>query len=103
MADEVDDFTRWQKEVQEAEAAAEAFKDGTVTSRLSDEGDGELEGTGLGTDDQPATPPDGEEEFTDDDGCTYRWDRGLRKWVPQVSVPILQCSLKVVNLIYMDV
>lgn len=35
-------------------------------------------------DDRPSTPPDGEEEFTDDDGTAYKWDRGLRVWVPQV-------------------
>lgn len=34
---------------------------------------------------RPSTPPDGEDEFTDDDGTTYKWDRGLRAWVPQVT------------------
>ncbi|CAA7405314.1 unnamed protein product [Spirodela intermedia] len=34
-------------------------------------------------DERPTTPPDGEQEFTDDDGTTYKWDRGLRAWVPQ--------------------
>ncbi|MQL68823.1 hypothetical protein Taro_001111, partial [Colocasia esculenta] len=34
-------------------------------------------------DERPSTPPEGEQEFTDDDGTTYRWDRGLRAWVPQ--------------------
>ncbi|XP_078447084.1 RNA binding (RRM/RBD/RNP motifs) family protein [Wolffia australiana] len=33
--------------------------------------------------DRPTTPPDGEQEFTDDDGTTYKWDRSLRVWVPQ--------------------
>ncbi|KAG6601707.1 HIV Tat-specific factor 1-like protein, partial [Cucurbita argyrosperma subsp. sororia] len=33
--------------------------------------------------DRPTTPPEGEEEFTDDDGTTYKWDRALRAWVPQ--------------------
>ena len=37
-------------------------------------------------DERPTTPPDGEEEFTDDDGTTYKWDRGLRAWVPQVDI-----------------
>lgn len=36
-------------------------------------------------DDRPATPPHGEDEFTDDDGTVYKWDRVLRAWVPQVS------------------
>jgi hypothetical protein len=34
---------------------------------------------------RPATPPEGEQEFTDDDGTVYKWDRGLNSWVPQVS------------------
>ncbi|XP_022994556.1 uncharacterized protein LOC111490241 isoform X1 [Cucurbita maxima] len=33
--------------------------------------------------DRPTTPREGEEEFTDDDGITYKWDRALRAWVPQ--------------------
>ncbi|KAI3830454.1 hypothetical protein MKX03_018144 [Papaver bracteatum] len=36
---------------------------------------------------RPSTPPDGEEEFTDDDGTPYKWDRGLRAWVPQMTYP----------------
>lgn len=35
---------------------------------------------------RPATPTEGEDEFTDDDGTTYKWDRTLRAWVPQVGV-----------------
>ena len=34
---------------------------------------------------KPSTPPEGEEEFTDDDGTLYKWDRTLRAWVPQVG------------------
>ncbi|THU70824.1 hypothetical protein C4D60_Mb08t29060 [Musa balbisiana] len=83
LPDEDDDFTKWQKEVQEAEAAAEALKNGTTMSVLAEGGEGLQEGAGLGADDQPTTPPDGEEEFTDDDGSSYKWDRALRKWVPQ--------------------
>lgn len=33
---------------------------------------------------RPAIPPDGEQEFTDDDGTHYKWDRVIRAWVPQV-------------------
>ncbi|KAL0325180.1 UNVERIFIED_CONTAM: hypothetical protein Sradi_5087300 [Sesamum radiatum] len=33
--------------------------------------------------DRPATPPEGEKEFTDDDGTTYKWDWTLGAWVPQ--------------------
>ena len=59
--DNEDEFEKWQKEIAEAEAEAEA-EVGRAES-----------------------PPDGEEEFTDDDGTTYKWDRCLRAWVPQVS------------------
>ncbi|KAG6645284.1 splicing factor U2AF-associated protein 2 [Carya illinoinensis] len=58
-----DEFQKWQEEVREAEAAAEAV--------------GEVDC------DRPLTPPEGEEEFTDDDGTTYKWDRSLRAWAPQ--------------------
>ncbi|XP_074560791.1 uncharacterized protein LOC141816975 [Curcuma longa] len=67
IPEENDDFTKWQKEVQEAKAVAEALKNGTNSSN---------------TDNQLSTPPDGKDEFTED-GCTYKWDRTLRKWVPQ--------------------
>lgn len=82
MPAEDDDFTKWQKEVQEAEA----LKNGTSSSSLVDKDEGVYEGTKIDTDNQPSTPPDGEDEFTDDDGSTYKWDRTVRKWVPQVSV-----------------
>ncbi|RLM58704.1 hypothetical protein C2845_PM18G14810 [Panicum miliaceum] len=64
--DAEDDFEKFRKEVTEAEAEAEALK-----------------GSAEDGDEQPATPPDGEEEFTDDDGTIYKWDRTLRAWVPQ--------------------
>jgi HIV Tat-specific factor 1 len=57
-----DDFEKFQKEVTEVEAEVDQQDD-----------------------ERPATPPDGEEEFTDDDGTIYKWDRTLRAWVPQVS------------------
>lgn len=75
-----DDFTKFQKEVREAEL--EALKHGVnddikeSRSNLLDEDAG----------DRPSTPPDGEEEFTDDDGTVYKWDRSLRAWVPQVGI-----------------
>ncbi|EPS62745.1 hypothetical protein M569_12044, partial [Genlisea aurea] len=31
----------------------------------------------------PLSPPEGEEEFTDDDGTRYKWDSSLKVWVPQ--------------------
>lgn len=65
-----DEFEKWQKEIREAEAGAE---DGSHGVLVEDDND------------RPSTPPEGEEEFTDDDGTTYKWDRGLRAWVPQVG------------------
>ncbi|CAN6335480.1 unnamed protein product [Urochloa humidicola] len=67
-----DDFEKFQKEVTEAEAEADALK--------GNAGDGDINQL---DDERPATPPDGEEEFTDDDGTIYKWDRTLRAWVPQ--------------------
>ncbi|KAJ0977064.1 hypothetical protein J5N97_012538 [Dioscorea zingiberensis] len=83
--DKDDDFAKWEKEVKEAEAAAEALKKGTATSGSGSvqQEESVLEEPDTGLDERPATPPDGEEEFTDDDGTTYKWDRGLRAWVPQ--------------------
>lgn len=57
-----DEYEKFQKEVKEAEAEVQ-------TSDFDQ--------------DRPSTPPEGEEEFTDDDGTTYKWDRSLRVWVPQ--------------------
>ncbi|XP_020531986.1 splicing factor U2AF-associated protein 2 isoform X2 [Amborella trichopoda] len=64
-----DDFLQWKKEVAEAEAEAENLKEDPFVAG--------------GADDRPSSPPDGEDEFTDDDGTTYKWDRSLRAWVPQ--------------------
>jgi HIV Tat-specific factor 1 len=44
-------------------------------------------------DERPTSPPDGVEEFTDDDGTIYKWDRTLRAMVPQVSVAFLGSRL----------
>ncbi|CAN7067979.1 unnamed protein product [Brassica rapa subsp. trilocularis] len=57
-----DEFEKWQKEIQEAEAEAERLKDDQ---------------------DRPSSPPEGEDEFTDDDGTRYKWDKALRAWAPQ--------------------
>ncbi|KAJ9669894.1 hypothetical protein PVL29_026454 [Vitis rotundifolia] len=67
-----DEFEKWQKEVREAEALKNGSASGSVGGDFGDEDD-----------ERPSTPPDGEDEFTDDDGTTYKWDRGLRAWVPQ--------------------
>lgn len=69
-AADVDEFERWQKEIQEAEAQVAAS---------SNVGDSVAEADS----ERPSTPPEGEEEFTDDDGTVYKWDRNLRAWVPQ--------------------
>ncbi|GLT95574.1 hypothetical protein SLE2022_132480 [Rubroshorea leprosula] len=71
-----DEFEKWQREVREAEAEAKRLKTGSASTAIGDD---------LGVDDfdRPATPPEGEEEFMDDDGTTYKWDKNLRAWVPQ--------------------
>lgn len=56
-----DEFEKFQKEIKEAE------------QEINDDLD------------RPSTPPEGEEEFTDDDDTKYKWDRALRAWVPQVG------------------
>lgn len=81
-----EEFDKWQKEIQETEAENEPVL-GTVGGVF---GEGDI--------DRPSTPPEGEEEFTDDDGTTYKWDRGIRAWVPQVGartliIPISDPSL----------
>ncbi|KAF7817725.1 splicing factor U2AF-associated protein 2 [Senna tora] len=58
-----EEFERWQNEIKEAEA------------QVAELGGGESG--------RPLTPPEGEEEFTDDDGTKYKWDRNLRVWIPQ--------------------
>eukprot|EP00897_Mesotaenium_endlicherianum_P000914 jgi/Mesen1/10823/ME000093S10340 len=40
-----------------------------------------------GEGERPATPPEGEREFVDDDGTLYRWDSQLRAWAPQGETP----------------
>lgn len=69
-----DEFEKFQKEVRAAEAeVVETDVPHTLNNNDTDDDH-----------ERPSTPPDGEEEFTDDDGTMYKWDRGLRAWVPQV-------------------
>ncbi|KAF8378886.1 hypothetical protein HHK36_030235 [Tetracentron sinense] len=75
-----EEFVKWQKEVTEAEVEAEVLKHGSTSSGVGSDQLKDYEGD---ANDRPLTPPDGEEEFIDDDGTTYKWDRGLRLWVPQ--------------------
>lgn len=58
--DPLDEYEKFQKEVKEAE---------------SEQAVDEVQ--------RPSTPPDGEDEFTDDDGTRYKWDKALKVWVPQ--------------------
>lgn len=81
-----DEFEKWQKEVREAEAEAkgeeEAEAEAGSLKYVSASGDvGDI--LGIDDHDRPVTPPEGEREFTDDDGTTYKWSMGLRAWVPQ--------------------
>eukprot|EP01018_Ginkgo_biloba_P015555 Gb_19844 [translate_table: standard] len=87
-SDADDDFCKWQEEMRKAEAEAEILKSGT-RQRVEAHNiymDAREEETRTQINDsleRPCTPPDGEQEFTDDDGTVYRWDRNLRAWVPQ--------------------
>ncbi|XP_010549896.1 PREDICTED: splicing factor U2AF-associated protein 2 [Tarenaya hassleriana] len=75
-----DEFDKWQKEIKEAEAEAERLKKGSVSASF---------GNNLVEDDldRASSPPEGEDEFTDDDGTRYKWDKTLRAWVPQDNPP----------------
>ncbi|KAF8378899.1 hypothetical protein HHK36_030248 [Tetracentron sinense] len=77
-----EEFVKWQKEVTEAEVEAEVLKHGSASSGVGSDQLKDYEGD---ANDRPLTPPDGEEEFIDDVGTTYKWDRGLRLWVPQLE------------------
>ncbi|CAM6094300.1 unnamed protein product [Calypogeia fissa] len=83
-ADEDDDYKRWKEEIRIAEEEAEALKRGTVRKADAEEPEGEGSDIGAGSlDERPQSPPEGEEEFTDDDGTVYKWDKKMRAWVPQ--------------------
>ncbi|CAA7018183.1 unnamed protein product [Microthlaspi erraticum] len=71
-----DEYEKWQREIKEAEAEAERLKNGSASDSFDNE---------LVEDDQdrPSSPPEGEDEFTDDDGTIYKWDKTLRAWAPQ--------------------
>ncbi|PIA57557.1 hypothetical protein AQUCO_00600339v1 [Aquilegia coerulea] len=94
-----DEFVNWQREVQEAE----------LESGVPEQVTGASDGAGfdqsnelVGDDnDRPSTPPDGEEEFTDDDGTSYKWDRELRAWVPQDDMMRKSDLYKVEDMVYL--
>lgn len=73
-----DEFEKWKREVRDAEAEAE--------QEFNDDQE------------KPSTPPEGEEEFTDDDGTVYKWDRILRAWVPQVFFLLYSSSYSRISL-----
>ncbi|KAL2641663.1 hypothetical protein R1flu_009250 [Riccia fluitans] len=80
-ADEDDDYKKWQEEIRKAEEEAEALKSGK--GKQTDEVfNGQAETVPV-DDERSQTPPEGEDEFTDDDGTVYKWDKRLRAWVPQ--------------------
>ncbi|KAF9674521.1 hypothetical protein SADUNF_Sadunf10G0135800 [Salix dunnii] len=81
--DDEDEFEKWQREVKEAEAEAERLKNGSLSGNTADD-------FGIDDSDRILSPPDGEDEFTDDDGTTYKWDRSLRAWVPQIKKNITE-------------
>lgn len=86
--DDDDDFKRWQEEIKKAEEEAALLKagkkNGGVRFKLTDNAKVEGSENAPGNDEErPATPLEGEEEFTDDDGTLYRWDHERKAWVPQ--------------------
>ncbi|KAK9122218.1 hypothetical protein Syun_019835 [Stephania yunnanensis] len=52
--------------------------------------------------DRPTTPPDGEEQFTDDDGTNYKWDRVLRAWVPQENTDSTSERYKLEDMTFLE-
>ncbi|KAH7434534.1 hypothetical protein KP509_06G021900 [Ceratopteris richardii] len=82
-----DDFLRWQEEIRRTEEEQARLKlakgkgSGKATSvvHISKPVTYSTEGV----EERPASPPQGESEFVDDDGTTYRWDYGRKVWVPQ--------------------
>ncbi|PKA66716.1 Splicing factor U2af large subunit B [Apostasia shenzhenica] len=89
-SDNEDDFVKFQKEISEEQAKVEALKRGNATTEHGYQ-EGILGGV-ENFDNRPTTPPEGEEEFTDDDGTLYKWDHGLRAWVPQDNVPLTRAE-----------
>ncbi|WCJ40946.1 RNA binding (RRM/RBD/RNP motifs) family protein [Euphorbia peplus] len=83
--DDEAEFEKWQREIREAEAEAEQLKNGSAPGNVSSNIDIDRE--------RVESPPDGEEEFTDDDGTTYKWHRGVRAWVPQDNISSGQYGL----------
>ncbi|KAG9452887.1 hypothetical protein H6P81_005791 [Aristolochia fimbriata] len=96
--DDDDEFTRWQSEVKVAEMEAEALKN--AENRRVDGSNGFVKETEVDAGERPLTPPDGEEEFIDDDGTAYKWDRGLRVWVPQDDSSSKDKAYEIEDMVY---
>lgn len=99
--DDDEDFIRWQEEIKKAEEENALLKGGKKKSGGRNTSDRDSNRAKSETDlrnaeDRPASPPEGEEEFTDDDGTVYRWDHGRKAWVPQgeslVEAPVYQAE-----------
>ncbi|XP_068647899.1 splicing factor U2AF-associated protein 2-like isoform X2 [Aristolochia californica] len=98
ITDDDDEFTKWQKEVKAAEIEAKALKN--AGNNGFDDSNGTVKETEVDADERPLTPPDGEEEFIDDDGTTYKWDRGLRAWVPQDDSASKDENFEIEDMVY---
>ncbi len=102
-----DDFARWQEEIRQAEEEAEAMKAGKGRRYHADfrkrEGETKAQWTmpaveAKQEEERPQNPPEGEEEFIDDDGTVYRWDHALKAWAPQVLFLLLSSLLRLLLL-----
>ncbi len=102
-----DDFARWQEEIRQAEEEAEAMKAGKGRRYHADfrkrEGETKAQWTmpaveAKEEEERPQNPPEGEEEFIDDDGTVYRWDHALKAWAPQVLLLLLSSLLRLLLL-----
>jgi HIV Tat-specific factor 1 len=73
-----EELEKWKREVEAAEEEVKRKKKGYVEKEEAPE----APVTG-GDPERPSTPPEGEREFTDDDGTVYAWDDKRRAWVPK--------------------
>lgn len=99
VGNEDEDFLKWQEEIKKAEEEHARLKSGKGKSgsrAMSAADRGKIERQPVKVDERPATPPEGEEEFTDDDGTVYRWDHGRKAWAPQgeslVGAPVYRAE-----------
>ncbi|KAJ4719222.1 Pentatricopeptide repeat [Melia azedarach] len=90
-----DEFEKWRREVREAEIEAERLKNGSTSDNVA----GYLRGD---DDDGVPASPDGEEEFTDDDGTAYKWDGSLKAWVPQEIMSSINEKYRVEEMTFLE-